>query len=69
MLYSIIFGSLRYIVYIFILREFSYLFMAIIFFMFGPFFDFVYIVSFYSVFVSNLAVKIQGDESKWGWLY
>ena len=69
MLYSVIFGCVRYLVYIFILREFSYLFMAIIFFMFGPFFDFVYIVSFYSVFVSNLAEKIQGDESKWGWLY
>jgi len=67
--YSIIFGLLRYIVYIYILREFSYLFMAIIFFMFGPFFDFVYVVGFYSVFVSNLAVKIKGDETKWGWLY
>ena len=69
MIYSIIFGCLRYLVYIFILREFSYLFMAIIFFMFGPFFDFIYIVSFYSVFVSNLAVKISGDDTKWGWLY
>lgn len=68
-IYSIIFGCLRYIVFIFILREFSYLFMAILFFMFGPFFDFVYIVGFYSVFVSNLAVKIKGDETKWGWLY
>ncbi len=68
-LYSIVFGLLRYLVYIYILREFSYLFMAIIFFMFGPFFDFVYIVGFYSVFVSNLAIKIRGDETKWGWLY
>ncbi|MCF7815076.1 MAG: hypothetical protein K9N09_11415 [Candidatus Cloacimonetes bacterium] len=67
--YSIIFGLLRYITFIYFLREFSYLFMAIIFFMFGPFFDFVYVVSFYSVFVSKIAVKLKGDDTKWGWLY
>ena len=68
-LYGIIFGCIRYIVYIFIFREFSYIFMAPVFFMLGPFFDFVFVVAFYSVFVSNLALKLKKDDSKWGWLY
>ena len=69
LIYSIIFGSIRYIVFIFILREYSYIFMAVVFFIFGPFFNFIYIISFYSLFVSRLAVKLKGDVNKWGWLF
>ena len=67
--YSILFGCIRYLVFIFFLREFSYIFMSVLFFIFGPFFNFIYIIRFYSVFVSRLALKLQGDDSKWGWLY
>ena len=69
LVYAIIFSCIRYIAIIYILREFSYIYMAVLFFMFGPFFDLIYIVSFYSVFVNKISKKLRKDNSKWEWLY
>jgi hypothetical protein len=67
--YSIIFGTLRYIVFLFIVSNFSVLYMAILFFSFGPLIDFVYIVGIYSYYTYFLAKKLKGDDSIWKWLY
>jgi len=68
LMYSLLFGCVRYIVFFYILTKHTYLFMAL-FFAFGPLLDFVYIVGIYSLFVSFLAVKMKGDLEKWQWLY
>jgi len=69
LIWSIIFGILRYIVFILILRKLSYIFMADLYFIFGPFLDFIYIVGVYSLIISKLARKLKGDEDKWQWLF
>ena len=67
--YSIIFGTLRYIVFLFIVSKFSVLYMAILFFAFGPLIDFVYIVGIYCYYTYYLAKKLKDDDSIWKWLY
>lgn len=67
--YSIIFGCVRYVIFLYVLKEFSYLFMAMLFFVFGPLMDSVYIVGIYSFYVSTLAKKVKGDLKVWKWLY
>jgi hypothetical protein len=53
--YSIIFGYLRYGVFLYILSNYSYLYMANLFFTFGPFLDFLYISAIYSIYISIIA--------------
>jgi hypothetical protein len=47
--YSSVFGGLRYIVFAYTLKNFSYIHMPAMFFIFGLLLDFIYIVSFYSL--------------------
>jgi hypothetical protein len=47
--YSSVFGGLRYIVFAYILKNFSYIHMPAMFFLFGSLLDFIYIVFFYSL--------------------
>jgi len=68
-IYSVIFGTLRYIVFLFIVSKFSVLYMAILFFAFGPLIDFVYVVGIYSFYTYFLATQLKGDDSIWKWLY
>jgi hypothetical protein len=53
--YSIIFGYLRYGVFLYILSNYSYLYMANLFFTFGLFLDFLYISAIYSIYISIIA--------------
>jgi hypothetical protein len=69
LLYSIIFGTLRYIIFLFVISKFSVIYMALLFFAFGPLIDFVYIVGIYCFYTSRLAKKLKGSESVWKWLY
>jgi hypothetical protein len=69
LVYSIIFGTLRYIVFLFIVSKFSLIFMALLFFAFGPLIDFVYIVGIYSFYNSRLAMRLKGNDSIWKWSY
>jgi len=69
LVYSIIFATTRYVAFIFILREYSSLFMAILYFIFGPFLDFIYIVGIYSYITSKVARKIKDKDSFWGWIF
>jgi hypothetical protein len=67
--YSVGFCTLRYIIFLFIIHEFSVIYMALLFFAFGPLIDFVYIVGFYSIFNRRLAMKLKGSETVWKWSY
>jgi len=67
--YSLIFGCLRYIVFLYIITKFSYLFMPVLFFTLGPLLDFIYILGLYAFFLSLVAVRMKGDNSKWRWSY
>lgn len=69
LIYSIIFGTLRYIVFLFIVSKFSVIYMALLFFAFGPLIDFVYIVGIYCFYNSRLAMTLKGNESVWKWSY
>lgn len=68
-LYSIVFACVRYIVFLYLLRTITYLFMALLFFMLGPFLDFIYIVGSYSLCLSHLGRKTKKDVEIWNWLY
>ena len=69
LLYSFLFGTLRYIIFLFIIHEFSSLYMALLFFAFGPLIDFVYIVGIYSFYSSRLAESLKSSEAVWKWSY
>lgn len=70
MAYSFVFGAVRYILFLYLLQRFSILYMAIMYFVFGPLFDFLYLVAIYSVFVNKMTKiydKGLGRE-EWEWL-
>jgi hypothetical protein len=67
--YSIIFGIVRYIVFLFILTKLSYIFMPVLYFSFGPLVDFIYIVGIYSLYVSHFAEKLPQDLEIWKWIF
>lgn len=69
LIYSFVFGTLRYIIFLFVISKFSVIYMALLFFAFGPLIDFIYIVGFYSFYTSRLANKLKGSKSIWKWLY
>jgi hypothetical protein len=69
LIYSIIFGTLRYIIFLFVISKFSAIYMALLFFAFGPLIDFVYIVGIYCFYTSKLAKNLKGSDSVWKWLY
>ncbi len=69
LIYSVVFGTLRYAIFLFIISKFSVIYMALLFFAFGPLSDFVYIVSIYCFYTSKLAYKLKGSESTWKWVY
>jgi len=68
-LYSIIFGTLRYIIFLFVVSKYSIIYMALLFFAFGPLIDFVYIVGIYSFYNSRLANDLKVSNTVWKWLY
>lgn len=64
-LYSYLFSYLRYFIFLLILNNFSYLYMANLFFTFGPLLDFIYIASFYSLYISWILKLIYKDPLMW----
>lgn len=66
-LYSFIFGIVRYITFMFILSKISIIYMASLFFSFGPFIDFLYLVCIYSLVASNTAVELKRNKGVWRW--
>jgi len=68
-LYSMVFALVRYIVFLYLLRTTTYLFMALMFFMLGPFLDFIYIVGSYSLCLSTAGKQTQKKMELWNWLF
>ncbi len=69
LVYSLVFGFCRYIISLYVLINYSYIWMAIIFFVFGPLLDFVYIVGVYSFYLSLIAEKYKSNKKMWRWVY
>lgn len=70
MLYSFVFGCVRYLTFLFIITKASSLYMATLFFTLGPLFDFLYLVSFYGVYINSQIKRFNQGEGrlKWHWL-
>ncbi len=70
MIYSTVFGVIRYIVFMFILSYFSILYMADMYFVTGPIFDFLYLVSIYSIYSDRIQKRLDSPEGEdeWAWL-
>jgi hypothetical protein len=69
LLYAVTFGVVRYVLFVEILVRFSYIFMAVLFFCFGPFIDFIVVVGVYSFYISLVSKKINQDLGVWNWSY
>lgn len=67
--YSLIFGTLRYIAFLYLLDVSSLLYMAVLYFIMGPLIDFIYVVGIYSECVARVANKMKGDFKSWNWQY
>lgn len=65
--YSLVFGTIRYAIFLFVLSKISMLYMALLFFALGPLIDFVYVVGIYSMHVTRFADKIHSDFALWKW--
>lgn len=65
----LLFGTVRYIVFLYVLSKVSLIYMAILFFALGPLIDFAYIVGIYSLHATDLAKKIKGDFKIWKWQF
>ena len=70
LIYSGMFGTVRYIIYMFILARFSILYMADMYFVVGPIFDFLYLVGIYAVFTDRMQKRLDSPagEEEWQWL-
>jgi len=69
LLYSIIVGTLRYILFLYIISKFSILYMALLYFAFGPLIDFIYIVGIFAYYNARLAKSLQASNTAWKWSY
>ena len=69
LIYSIVLGTLRYAIFLLILSKCSVIYMALLFFAFGPLSDFVYVVGIYCFYASKLAHRLKASEPVWKWVY
>lgn len=69
-LYSLAFGIIRYVLFLYLLEKFSILYMAMMFFVLGPFFDFLYLVGIYALFINKMVSIYDSSEKgreEWMW--
>ena len=67
MVYSIVFGTVRYIVFLYLQYQYSVLYMALFYFTLGPLFDFVYLVMIYAFFVNRMVRLYESPAGKEAW--
>ncbi len=67
--YSLVFGIVRYAVFLNILSKISFLFMAVLFFAFGPLLDFFYMVGIYSFYLCRISKKAGNNLEIWKWSF
>lgn len=66
-IYSFVFAVVRYTTFLFLMKEFSVLYMACMFFTFGPLIDFLYLVSIYSLVADHTSGMLAKDVGVWKW--
>ncbi len=69
LVYMVAMGVVRYAFFIAVLVRFSYLFMAFLYFVLGPFLDFVLAVGLYSYFASRISRRVRRGLGVWRWSY
>lgn len=67
MAYSIVFGTVRYIVFLYLLYRCSVLYMTLFYFTLGPMFDFVYLVMIYAFFINRMIRLYESQAGKGAW--
>ena len=69
MAYSIVFGIVRYILFLYIIHEFSIAYMALLFFALGPFYDFMYLILIYGLYADSMIRLYDTDKGRgeWSW--
>ncbi len=69
MVYSFIYGVFRYITYLYVVSSISAVYMAALFFTFGPLFDFLYITYFFGHYVNKFILDNERKRSEevWQW--
>lgn len=65
--YSFIFAIVRYTTFLFLMKEFSVIYMACMFFTFGPLIDFLYLVSIYSLVADHTSGTLAKNMGVWQW--
>ena len=68
LIYSFVFGTVRYGLFLWVLHQYSVLYMPIMFFALGPFFDFLYFVMIYTI-SANFMIKRNDNKYRndWAW--
>lgn len=66
---SLVFGTARYIVYMFVLSQASYIYMAILYFSLGVLFDFMIMVGVYAIYMKRASsiYKKKSHGGLWEW--
>ena len=69
LVYLMVFSTVRYVVYLLLVSKVSLLFMPALIFAFGPFFDSLFLVYFYGMYVHRLIKRMQQRRSEvvWKW--
>ena len=68
MAYSFVFGTVRYALFLWLIGRYSLLYMPVMFFTLGPFFDFLYFVMIYSLSAGRMMKKNDGvGRNRWEW--
>ncbi len=65
--YSIVFGAVRYIVFMFILEQYSFFYTALMYFVVGPLLDFMYFVTIYAFFINKMINKLDSAKERGNW--
>jgi hypothetical protein len=70
LVYSFIFGIVRYFVFLILLSKLSVIYMGVMFFTLGPLFDFLYLVGIYVLYIylSMRHLSNVKELDKWKWL-
>ncbi len=66
-LFSFVFGCVRYVVYLYLLYRFSVLYMAALFFIFGVLYDFLGMIAIYAIFVRGVSYKMSSSSGRGSW--
>lgn len=69
LLYSFIYGAIRYVLFLFIIEEFSIIYMAPLYFALGPFFDFLYLVLIYGIYINKMIKTYDSEDGRGEWLW